>query len=84
MKLVEVFKSPRKADTYLYVERGVEFEELPEPLRKVFGDPQHVLSMKLTPERQLARYSGAEVLDAINDKGFFLQMPPRDPKDPEC
>lgn len=76
MKLVEVFKSSNKAETYLYLERGTVFAELPDGLRTVFGDPQPVLSLKLTPERQLARYTGAEVLEAIEKQGFFLQLPP--------
>jgi len=78
MKLVEVYRSPKKADTYLYVERGVDFESLPEPLQRVFGAPEHVLSLKLTPERRLARYTGAEVLEGIVSQGYFLQLPPGD------
>lgn len=78
MKLVEVYRSPRKADTYLYVEQGVEFESLPESLQGVFGAPEHVLSLKLTPDRRLARYSGAEVLEGIASQGYFLQLPPGD------
>lgn len=76
MKLVEVFKSSRKADTFLYVARGTDLDELPEGLRAVFGTPESVLSMKLTEERKLARYSGAEILEAIEANGFFLQLPP--------
>jgi len=84
MKLVEVFKSLRKAETFLYVERGEDFEALPEALRAVFGEPQHVISLKLTPERKLARYSGQEVLAAIEQQGFFLQMPPEQGEKPVC
>lgn len=76
MKLVEVFKSSKKAETYLYVQRGTVLAELPEGLRAVFGEPLPVLSLKLTPERQLARYTGAQVLEAIEQQGFFLQLPP--------
>ena len=79
MKLVDVVKSSRKADTYLYLPQGTDWETLPDSLRSVFGDPQPVLTMKLTSERQLARYSGAEVLAALEDKGFFLQLPPAEP-----
>jgi len=76
MKLVDVFKSTKKAETYLYVERGAALADLPDGLKMVFGEPQQVLSLKLTPERQLARYTGAEVLEAIEKQGFFLQLPP--------
>lgn len=72
---VEVFKSTRKPETYVYLERGTEWSTLPESLRAVFGAPESVLSLVLKPERQLARYSGAYVLEQISQQGFFLQMP---------
>ncbi len=72
---VEVFKSTRKPETYVYLERGADWSALPESLRKVFGEPESVLSLMLKPERQLARYSGAYVLERISQQGFFLQMP---------
>ena len=77
MKLVEVYKSSRKPGAYLYVERGSDLAELPGVLREVFGAPERVLSLSLTNNRQLARYTGAEVLAAIDSQGFFLQLPPQ-------
>ncbi len=79
MKLVEVYKSERKPGSYLYVERGTDLDQLPEGLKAALGTPESVLSLKLTAERQLARYTGAEVLKAIEEKGFFLQLPPEHP-----
>lgn len=76
MKLVDVFRTDRRADTYLYVEKGADFDSLPESLREIFGEPALVLSLKLTEERKLARCQGKEILDAIEAQGFFLQMPP--------
>ncbi|MCK7550020.1 MULTISPECIES: YcgL domain-containing protein [Marinobacter] len=74
-QFVSVFRSSKKADTYLYVRRGQIWEELPESLRGIFGTPVHAMDLILTPERKLARTSGRQVLDAIADKDFFLQMP---------
>ena len=48
---VIIFRSSRKADTYLYMPATAEFEELPEPLRKQFGAPIYVMDLVLTPER---------------------------------
>ncbi|MEE4201999.1 MAG: YcgL domain-containing protein [Halieaceae bacterium] len=78
MALVEVFKSNRKSETYLYLPRGCEQDTLPEALRQVFGKPEYVLGLDLTPDRQLARFTGAEVLAAIEEQGFFLQLPESD------
>mgnify|MGYP003993630105 FL=1 len=74
--VVEVFRSSRKKGTYLYLPRGASFDELPEVLRQTFGSPELALSLNLTSERQLARYDAEEVLSAISEQGFFLQLPP--------
>jgi len=34
------------------------------------------MSLQLTPERKLAREDTNKVIDSINNKGFFVQMPP--------
>lgn len=78
MKLVEVFKTSRKPGAYLYLERGKGFDGLPDGLRELFDGAQLALSMKLTAERSLARYSGAQVLQALANQGYFLQLPPAD------
>lgn len=73
-----VFKSSRKQDMYVYVERKPGCEVLPEGLSAVFGEPRHVLDMVLTPVKKLARANAREVLDKIAEQGFYLQMPPAD------
>lgn len=61
---------------YIYVDRKQELKELPEGLLTVFGEPQHVLDLILTPSKKLARVTADRVLADIAEKGFFLQMPP--------
>ncbi len=75
--LVDVFRSGRKSDTYLFLPRGADFQALPELLRKSFGSPELALSLQLTPERQLAHHDTQEVIRALETEGFFLQLPPR-------
>ncbi len=72
---VSVFRSSKKVDTYLYVRRGQAWDDLPDSLREIFGKPVHSMDLILTPERKLARTTGRQVLEAIDDKDFFLQMP---------
>lgn len=77
MKMVcEIFRSSRKEEMYLYVDRARGLEDVPEVLMKQFGEPESVMTMVLTPERKLARAKTAEVLADIEEKGFYLQMPP--------
>jgi len=74
-QFVSVFRSSKKADTYLYVRRGQAWDDLPESLRGIFGAPVHAMDLVMTPDRKLARTDGRQVLDAIADKDFYLQMP---------
>ncbi len=75
-KLCSVYKSPRKSEMYLYVERGKPLDVLPDALKALFGEPEHVLDMVLTPDKTLARASADAVLKDIEVQGFYLQMPP--------
>ncbi len=77
-RLVKVYKTRRKADLYLYVDFGEDLARVPETLIERFGRPELALSLTLSPDRQLARVDAAEVLAAIAETGYFLQMPPAD------
>lgn len=74
-EFISVFKSSRKADTYVFVRRGQSWDDLPEGLRGIFGAPIHSMDLLLTPDRKLARATGKQVLEAIEEKDFYLQMP---------
>jgi len=76
MRIVSIYKSPRKDEMYLYVDKRDGLGKVPEPLLEMFGQPQHVMDMPLTAERKLARVESSKVLDEIENKGFLLQMPP--------
>ena len=73
---IKVFKSLKKLDTYLYVDKLQNFEELPSGLRDSFGQYELVLEMVLSAERKLARADTNQVLSDIALKGFYLQLPP--------
>ncbi|MFO7528787.1 MAG: YcgL domain-containing protein [Marinobacter sp.] len=74
-EFISVFRSSRKTDTYVFVRRGQNWDELPEVLRGIFGAPIHSMDLLLTPDRKLARANGKQVLEAIEEKDFYLQMP---------
>jgi uncharacterized protein len=71
-----VYKSLRKADTYVYLGTRDDFARLPEPLRTQLGNLQFVLEVALTPERKLARDDVAVVRENLLSRGFHLQFPP--------
>ena len=75
-RLVEIFKSPRKQEMYLYVDKANGLKDIPDGLLDQFGEPEPVMVLALTADRALARADAGEVLAAIEAVGFYLQMPP--------
>ena len=74
--LAFVYKSLKKADTYLYLAKRDDFGCLPEPLRVQLGGLQFVLEVALTPERKLARANPEVVRSNLAGRGFHIQFPP--------
>ena len=73
---VKIFRSSKKADTYIYLPIEVEFDDLPEALRKQFGRTVFVMELLLTTSLKLALFDAATVMQGIAKDGFFLQFPP--------
>ncbi len=76
MKICSIYKSPRKDEMYLYVDKREALARVPEALLEMFGQPLHVMDMPLTSQRTLARVEADKVLHEIDAKGYYLQMPP--------
>ena len=74
-----VYRSPRKADNYLYVRRENDFSSVPQQLLDMFGSPELVLTVELTPARRLAQADVIEVISALQERGYYLQLPPTVP-----
>lgn len=71
-----VYRSRRRADTYLYLPRQDDFSAVPDALMRVFGAADFALEFELTPQRRLAQADAGEVLRNLREQGFHLQMPP--------
>lgn len=78
--ICQVYRSPRRDETYLYVDRGEGLARVPEALLEQFGKPEPSMVLMLTPERRMARVEASEVIRLVREQGFYLQMPP--PRDP--
>jgi uncharacterized protein YcgL (UPF0745 family) len=77
-----VYRSARKAESYLYVSRRDDFGAVPAPILAALQPLQFVLELTLAPERRLARVDAAEVRAALAQRGWFVQHPPA-PQAPE-
>jgi len=61
---------------YLYLLKKDDFSAIPETLLNSFGGIEFVMELEITPERKLAREDVTKVLLSLDEKGFFVQMPP--------
>jgi len=80
--LAHVYKSPTRADTYVYLAARDDFGRIPEPLRTRLGNLQFVLSVDLVPGRKLATEDPDVVRENLVLRGFHLQFPPSAADDP--
>lgn len=74
--LTWVYKSARKADTYLYIDRRDDFTRVPSTLLDLMGRLDYVLEVDLSARERLARVEIGEVRSSLREQGYFVQLPP--------
>ena len=73
-----VVRSSLKDFTYIYLLAGNDYEDLPVSLKNVFGEPEFVMNLELTPDRKLAYEDVNKVMQNLAEQGYHLQMPPQE------
>ncbi|MDA8621091.1 YcgL domain-containing protein [Psychrosphaera sp.] len=76
MQLCTIYKSSKKSETYLYVEKTNDFSKVPEPLMVLVGKLQLVMTLDLDRRKELATADLSKVKQELVDKGYYLQIPP--------
>lgn len=76
--LSSIYKSPRKNETYLFVEKAGDFSRVPESLLETFGQPQLVMTLALSERKQLAGADVEKVIKDLQEQGYYLQLPTPD------
>ncbi|RTR39739.1 YcgL domain-containing protein [Shewanella canadensis] len=71
-----VYKSRRKVDSYLFVEKRNEFERVPDALMEMFGEPELVMILPLMKREHLGFADIKKVKSELAEKGYYLQLPP--------
>ena len=71
-----IYRSEKKVDCYLFLAQPLAEFELPEIVQKVVGDLHFVMELDITPETSLAVSKASNVLEAFDQQGFYIQMPP--------
>jgi uncharacterized protein len=72
-----IYRSAKKAESYLYVERENDFARVPQALLDMLGSLTLVMSLELHPQRKLAQVDVLQVMQRLQQQGYYLQMPPR-------
>ena len=52
-------------------------------MQKSFGEPHYVMRLELDSNSKLARVETQNVLAALDEHGFYLQLPPKLPIEEE-
>jgi uncharacterized protein YcgL (UPF0745 family) len=74
-----VYRSARRAETYVYLREQDAFGLLPAALAEQLGTLSLVLELELGPGRRLAREDPEVVRGNLAAQGFHLQLPPPEP-----
>ncbi len=74
--LTWIYKSVRKADTFLYLAREDDFTPVPSPLLDLMGPLEPVLKVDLSTRERLARVDIHEVRAVLQEQGYFVQLAP--------
>jgi len=74
----DVYRCAARADTYLFLVAEKNTEDLPGDLQALLGQLTQFLSLELSESSTLTRANTGEVLAALRQPGYYLQLPPAD------
>ena len=81
--ICQIFRSPNEDGMYLYVKKAEGLSRVPPELIELFGVPQSAMVLVLSKEKKLARVTVEQVIESLEAKGYYLQMPVRAVHDQE-
>lgn len=71
-----VYKSLRRADTFVYLRAADALDVLPAAIVNELGNLAFVIEIELSPTRKLVQENVEEVMVNLSAKGYHLQFPP--------
>lgn len=74
--LCAIYRSTKRDQTYLYVEKKDDFSRVPEELLQGFGQPQFSMLINLGQREKLAAADIEKVKQSLLEQGYYLQVPP--------
>lgn len=77
--IAAIYRGKKKADTYLYTIAAPDnksMDDVPKELLDRLGQLEEVMRLPLNENRQLANADIKKVIAALNNQGYYLQLPP--------
>ena len=74
--LCAIYKSPKKANTYLFIKTRDDFSDVPCALMTTFGSPILVTLLNLATKEKLGFADLRKVEGKLTEQGYYLQLPP--------
>lgn len=75
-RICSILRCSKKEGMYLYVDKEAGIDSVPDTLRRQIGNVELAMTLMISEDKKLARASAKDVLQAISENGFYLQMPP--------
>jgi len=72
-----IYKSLKTEYLYLYLKKKDDFAVVPEALLHSMGRLEYVMALQLSAQRKLAQETAEKVMACLQEKGFFVQLPPK-------
>ena len=73
----KIYKGKRKPDHYVFLPGEVHTDKLPDDIKSMLGEMEFVMQLDISLQTTLARSDPASVLNIIQEKGFYIQLPPK-------
>lgn len=71
-----IYRSPKRDQTYLYVEKKDDFSRVPAELLQGFGQPTLAMLLPLDGSKRLVNADLNKVKMSLEEQGYYLQVPP--------
>ena len=71
-----IYRSTKREQTYLYVEKKDDFSRVPDELMYSFGTPKLAMILPLDGRKKLIHADLDKVKQALADQVYYLQLPP--------
>ncbi|STJ60019.1 putative cytoplasmic protein YcgL [Escherichia coli] len=69
-----IYRSSKRDQTYLYVEKKDDFSRVPEELMKGFGQPQLAMILPLDGRKKLVNADIEKVKQALTEQGYYFAV----------